>query len=883
MPEYLERFDALAPEMELWVMAEFAPPRGRWIRYHVSRSFADNVRLLQASLEGKQVRFAAVFQQPKMPYWRLRALSLFARARLLLVYNETLDHFPLHPRALPAMVRYAAWRTRNFVRWQSQPGSSIYTFVWRLFHPRAFWRPWLYKRAKWAGKLAQWQKQFASSEPAVPVQQRLPEGISVVVPSRDGRDLLERLLPPVLADLDGVPHEIIVVDNGSSDGTAAWLRANYPQIRVQVHPEPLSFARAVNHGIDAARYAHVCLLNNDMVVSPRFFESLWRAFEAVPELFCATAQIFFPEGKRREETGKAVMPEIPKNRQGDPWFPVTCDLPVAGENHSYVLYGSGGCSLYDTAKLRALGGFDEVYEPAYVEDLDVGYRGWQRGWPTVFVADAQLVHDHRSTTSRYYSEDELELVLERNYLRFLARCVSSPELFAKLWRDALSRLNIKAVWERKPAVEALRQASEVTRWVRRPGVHGLTEEEFLALGSGSVALYPGRTRTKPVVLVAAPYAPFPLSHGGAVRMFNLMRRAAAEYDQVLVTFTDELKTPPQELLDLCIEVVQVKRSGRHDLPDRGRPDVVEEFDHPAFHAVLRELMRKWKPEIAQLEFTQMAQYAPDCAGAKTILVEHDITLDLYSQLLGDRRDWELERQLARWQTFEQDAWRRMDCVVAMSRKDSRIVTGAKRTAVLINGVDLERFQPIDQEPEPRRVLFIGSFAHLPNVLAVDWFLREAWPQVRARGGVLHIVAGSRHRYFLDLYADRVQPELAQDGIEVEDFVADVRPAYARAAVVIAPLQASAGTNIKIMEAMAMKKAIVSTSGGVNGLEVIAGRDYLHADTGRDFAHSIVELFEDQSLRREIENHARKTAVSRYSWDRIAVEQSRLYESLRRSD
>ena len=89
-----------------------------------------------------------------------------------------------------------------------------------------------------------------------------------------------------------------------------------------------------------------------------------------------------------------------------------------------MLYGSGGCSLYDAAKLRALGNVDEVYEPAYVEDLDLGYRAWQRGWPSVYVAGAVVEHRHRATTSRYYTEAQLARILEINYLRFVARAVS---------------------------------------------------------------------------------------------------------------------------------------------------------------------------------------------------------------------------------------------------------------------------------------------------------------------------------------------------------------------------------------------------------------------------------------------------------------------------
>ena len=108
-----------------------------------------------------------------------------------------------------------------------------------------------------------------------------------------------------------------------------------------------------------------------------FLAELRAAFEQVPDLFCATAQIFFPDGQRREETGKAVW-----KRENPTDFPVRCDDPVPGEDLTWVLYGSGGCSLFDTVKLFAMGAVSEVYDPAYVEDLDLGYRAWKRGWPS---------------------------------------------------------------------------------------------------------------------------------------------------------------------------------------------------------------------------------------------------------------------------------------------------------------------------------------------------------------------------------------------------------------------------------------------------------------------------------------------------------------------
>ena len=161
-----------------------------------------------------------------------------------------------------------------------------------------------------------------------------------------------------------------------------------------------------------------------------------------------------------------------------------------------------------------------------------------------------------------------------------------------------------------------------------------------------------------------------------MRIYNLMRRAAADFDQVLVAFTEESLPVPRELREICAEIVTVRRAGSHALPSRGRPDTVEEFDTPAFHAALRQTIAKWKPGIVQLEFTQMAQYAPDCAPARTILVEHDITYDLYAQMLATGNDdWEIRRQHELWTSFETAAWRQVDRVVTMSEKDRALVAG----------------------------------------------------------------------------------------------------------------------------------------------------------------------------------------------------------------
>jgi GT2 family glycosyltransferase/glycosyltransferase involved in cell wall biosynthesis len=848
----IEHLRDLYPDLPLWVVSNFPPedPSLKWIRYRVNRTFTENLRRCREELRGHEIRLAGVMLVPNVPFRRMRLLALVLSPRAFVAFNENLNHFMLRPASLPAIARHIAWRTANVLRWTLR---AVRTADWPQIAR--------YAAATLAGILRpKWQSLDPSRDRkgaiGAPQPSASEPGVTVIIPSRTGKDLLQAQLPALLAQ---APNQIVVVDNGSTDDTVAWLAATYPQIEVVHSPAPLSFARAVNLGIARARFSHVCLLNNDMLLEPDFFTSLQRAFIQVPDLFSATAQIRFPPGVRREETGKTVFAQsAPED------FPVRCDEPLPGEDGSYVLYGSGGCSLYDTAKLHALGNVDEVYDPAYVEDLDLGYRAWQRGWPNVYVAGAVVEHRHRATTARFYTEDQLAYILEINYLRFVARAVSDSKVFRRLWTQALRRLFLRKGPLAPAAAIALRGG---------PGTPATYPENlFLALTDGSVAVFPGcPTTARPRVLIASPYLPFPLSHGGAVRMYNLMRRAAEEFDLLLVAFTEHAAPPPPEILAICAEVVLVRHTGSHDLPFTGRPEVVEEFASPSFRAALHQTIRKWRPAVAQLEFTQLAQYAPDCAPASTILVEHDVTFDLYQQLLRFDDRWELRRELDLWRKFETAAWRTVDRVVTMSEQDRRIVTSTP-AVTLANGVDLQRFRPFPNTvTDPRRILFIGSFAHRPNVMAVEFFLNQVWPLLNR--ATLHIIAGTRHEQY------PVAADLAQPGIELEGFVADVRPAYRQAALVIAPLVASAGTNIKVLEAMAMGKAVVSTPAGVNGLDLTPGEDFLLVHTAAEMAAAVEDLLAAPAIRARIETAARSRVERDYNWDAIARAQSALYREL----
>jgi GT2 family glycosyltransferase/glycosyltransferase involved in cell wall biosynthesis len=863
----VERLAADRPDLPLYVVGEFEPAHGRWIPWHVFRPLRENLKAIRAELGGRRILAAHMCLAGGTAYGTMRTAAVLLAAGKITAWDEEMRR--VRGRDFPAY----------FLRSREAELARARKWLRRIAHPGEAALP---IRARWAQATG-----LIAGSLRAPARERpmggytpLASGVTVVVPSRDGRQLLASMLPPLLPQLAG--GEMIVVDNGSTDGTVEWLARDYPSVRTIRVEAPLSFARAVNAGIAEARHPRILLLNNDMIVEPGFIAALEAAFDAIPDLYCATAQIFFPPGVRREETGKAVW-----RRENPLDFPVRCDDPCPGEDLTWVLYGSGGCSLFDTAKLREMGGVSEVYDPAYVEDMDFGYRAWKRGWPSVFRAGARVEHRHRATTSRFFTPRRLEFFVERNYLRFLVHAVGDAALFRTLWSDAVRRLQLLAMNGNEAAMDALR---DIPRLGPRPAAAAglLSEVEILALGNGDVACFPGRAAASAntsakTVLIASPCLPFPLAHGGAVRIFNLMMRAARNFNVVLIAFCDELAPPAPELLDICREVALVRRRGSHYRTKTARPDMVEEFESDTFRACLKQTAARWRALIVQLEFTWMAQYAGAVAAAKTILVEHDITFDLREQLLrasGATRAalLEMRQQLDRWRAFETAAWRAVDSVVVMSEKDAQTAALSRSVAVIPNGVDCERFRPCAVEPEPKRLLFIGSFAHLPNLLALDFFLRQVRPRF-GPGYVLHVIAGPRPDYYREFHRASVTVDLEQPGIECEGFVADVRDAYSRAELVLAPLTASAGTNIKVLEAMAMGRVVVATSAGLNGLDLRPGYDVIRENDPSAMAAEIAALCGDPERRRSIERNARETVTNRYGWDAIAERQRTIYSGM----
>lgn len=241
------------------------------------------------------------------------------------------------------------------------------------------------------------------------------KSLSIVIPSYNGKALLARNLPPLLRVVSGqsLPVEIIVVDDASSDGTCQLLKEEFPAVKVIVNRVNAGFGESVNRGAEAAVNEIVLMLNNDILVEEGLLDKALRWFDD-PAVFSVTPNIIDP---RRGESQA-----ITRLRAGVCWFRTVNlqlhDLPdLAGEVP--LFFGSGGASFYDRRKLMQLGGFDPVYRPFYVEDMDLSYRAWKSGWKCLLEPGTTVYHETSSTILNLHKKRKIKFIGDRNRTLFL--------------------------------------------------------------------------------------------------------------------------------------------------------------------------------------------------------------------------------------------------------------------------------------------------------------------------------------------------------------------------------------------------------------------------------------------------------------------------------
>lgn len=384
--------------------------------------------------------------------------------------------------------------------------------------------------------------------------------------------------------------------------------------------------------------------------------------------------------------------------------------------------------------------------------------------------------------------------------------------------------------------------------------------------------------------------PYPPREGHQLRSWHLLRAAAGAHrvDLLSLRRAQDPARPDPALEAVASSVHTVALAPLSDpgaalrfaarWAGGGQSLLGARYVDAALRARFRELVGG--ADLVHLDILAVADLQREVpASVPVVLNEHNVEHQLLRAQAGvEPRAW--RRRLLGWRAaelegFEADACARAACVLACSEIDAqrlRALAPQARVEVVPNGVDLDAHRPaaVDDRDEGGLV-FVGQMGWFPNRDGIADFMAQALPLIRQRHAVLLQVIGER--------AGMAAPAGLEDAVEFTGFVDDLRSRVQAAAVYVVPLRVGGGTRLKILEAMAMGKAIVSTRIGAEGIGLVDGQDALLADAPADFAAAVCRLLDDPALRRRLGAAARRSAEARFGWEAIGARLLAVYAAL----
>ncbi|HEX5226419.1 MAG TPA: glycosyltransferase, partial [Bryobacteraceae bacterium] len=533
----------------------------------------------------------------------------------------------------------------------------------------------------------------------------------------------------------------------------------------------------------------------------------------------------------------------------------------------------------------------------YMEDTDVGYRAWKRGWKVLYEPRSVVYHEHRGTIGKKFSAAHIDLVLKKNFALFCWknihewRRLASHFFFAyagalvtELFGESPERANFAGLWRAfrqlpqamRSRAQAQRQAIiDDTEAFRRP-LGGYFRDRFVPLANV-------RGSDRLSVLFVSPYPICPPIHGGGVFMYQTALELARLCELHLLIVLDYAwqREPHQELER---QVASVEYFARTDGKEKQfasiLPHAVLEFASQEIEWRLHREMFLREVDILQLEYTALGQYGGDFRRIGCLLFEHDIYFQSVGRGSANPRG-AIEKAKTAYEylralRYELRVLSRFDRVQVCSPENANYLLSflpKLRGRIDDNraGIATARYEFHGDHREPETMLFLGSFRHPPNQEGLNWFVQKALPVVlRAKPQARLVIVGSEPppRHSL--------PNLP-DNIELRGFVEDVREPLGRYAVFVCPILSGSGMRVKLLEAFAAGIPVVSTSLGAEGLAGKDGEICALADDPTEFARKIVELFDDSEKARKLACRAREHVVATRDM-RVLTE--RLVESYR---
>lgn len=399
---------------------------------------------------------------------------------------------------------------------------------------------------------------------------------------------------------------------------------------------------------------------------------------------------------------------------------------------------------------------------------------------------------------------------------------------------------------------------------------------------------------RPRLLFLCQTLPYPPVNGVLIRTYNVLRILARTFDVTALCFfrkeshgteheVRESVEALQKLARIKVFPIPQEHSRTRLITDHCRSLMAQRaytiytYESSEFRKELRSRLREESFDLVHVDSLDLAGYLPLLAHLPVVCVHHNVEsrlLQRRAETTGGLLGLYIAAQAHLTEREERKWCPRLNLNIAVSQPDKNLfaqIAPSARFTVVPNGVDTSRLRPGNEEEEG--IVFVGSHGWQPNRDAMEYFCSEVLPILRARGITTPVTwIGRASPKVVREYAERY-------GVTLSGFVEDFRPLVQRAACYVAPLRAGGGTRLKILDAWAMGKAVVSTAVGCEGLDARDGHNILIRDSAEDFATAVERVLQDSTLRTSLGVSGRRTAEDFYDWEIIGKEMLREYRTL----
>jgi len=380
------------------------------------------------------------------------------------------------------------------------------------------------------------------------------------------------------------------------------------------------------------------------------------------------------------------------------------------------------------------------------------------------------------------------------------------------------------------------------------------------------------------ILIIDEEFPYPQDTGKCIRSFNLARGICDTHRVSYLAYGDSASE--------AFKYMQNQGMTPHTVPpvDRRKtgwrfycrllanlfsryPYIVTSHYSRLFRNKVLELAKSGFYDIVICEWTPYAIFIKDIPKLKKIIVAHNIESSIWARYEANASNpltrLYISIQRKKIEAFERRCFSWANGATAVCKKDAEVIKGFRVSCpveIIENGVDVSYFKPWHQPADGNMIVFTGAMDWRPNQDAATYFVNEILPLIRQRRPLVKLA-------FVGRQPPKHILKLAKiPGVAVTGTVDDVRPYIAKAALCIVPLRIGGGSRLKILEAMAMEKPVVSTSIGAEGLQVRDGKNILIADSPEDFAKAVLICLDDVDLRKSLAIQGRRLVETNYRWE-----------------